>query len=208
MLYEFKINLEPTILKLYAGEGRNHDKGMSQIKQELIPALFKKIFPQTKEIKENWIEVNSNDSINILETDAYRSFKNANRILTDEYFNVVNEYNKTRSIQYSSDFLNVTKPRAKESIDALVHEYPEINLAFDYPSKDFSVDLNKDVGHGRTYIINSRKIDQYLNKNPYSVNLRVYYNLGNERILVEAENDEHANGVALTLKKKIGRAHV
>ncbi|NLS37633.1 hypothetical protein GHU05_01630 [Fructobacillus tropaeoli] len=203
MLYEFKINLEPAILKLYAGNGQNHDLGMHQIKQELLPSLFKKVFPKTRGIKDHWLVINSNDSVNILDTEVYKEFKFASQTLIENYFSVVSEYISTQSIQYSSEFLNIVKPKAKESIDNLLNSFPEINLAFDTPNKKFSDDLNKDVGHGRMYIVNSRKIEEYLIQNPKSVNLLAYYNLHNERILVEASDEEGAKAVALTLVKML-----
>lgn len=200
MLYEFKINLEPSIINLYTKNGAFKD-GMNQLKKVLIPALFKDLFQKVEEYSDRVIFLQNHQSVKMSESKEYINFKKSLDALTTGYFLVENKYVETGTISYSQEYLSETKNNAKNSIWDLIHKFPELNLAKEFRNTDFSEDLNKDVGHGRSYIITGRKIEQYVFKHPLSSKISAYYDTETEKIFIESDQLDKANASCVLLNK-------
>lgn len=201
MLYEYKINLEPNIIAAYSKQ--NLQDGKKQLREILIPNMLKNLFQKIETIDDNTLFLSNPESLEIRLTEEYEDFKDKMAMLYTKYNAVVKEFEDTGGITYSKSFLNDTKKEAKDAIKKLLRAFPELNLAADYPNNLFNKMLNKDVGHGRMYIIHGRKIEKYLDENPLSTSISAYYDSLTERIYLKAENDNGAEASRVLLTKMI-----
>ncbi|MBU7450062.1 hypothetical protein [Leuconostoc citreum] len=187
--FKFKLNLGKDVILKYTSA----ENGWETLETKVIPSALEQVIG-------NGIKVNHYIKYNVIQptketmlsSTEYKKMVEKCNPLEKDYFTVVNSYQEKHGIFWPDDFLEHTKPNARQSIDDFLSSYPLLDNIVEVISDN---DVNEDLkslskfGHGRTAIILYRKVVKALKEFDDSNRSSWFfiYDTSSETILIPAE---------------------
>ena len=172
--YVAKFNVEPTTLELY------DEKNLIE---NVIPSSLDTIFKHVQK-SDNIIEYEKkNDIQSVLESELYKIMLEQKQQLITDFNHVVKQFNRTREIRYSEDYLQ-KRLQLKSVIEELFETYPFLKNSEKTRIKSFSKGKIPEIRMGVTYIDRASKIEKFLEVNRFKNTT----NIGNVSINLVYDN--------------------
>lgn len=196
-MFVFKFNLGPEALNTYRDD-------MDKAVKVIIPEALKKVFNEIDDGEEYLVLKSKNKYSEIVASTDYRALIELNEKSQNLYRQVLEKYQSTGSISYSSDYMD-NRSKLKDVISKLTEDYPMLEVAFKRKNIPLMASYSE-VKMNLAYINKAFKIQnevEALGKNE-GLSFEFVYDKNTENIYIDAQmGNENAMEVIYSIEKII-----